>query len=158
MRLDDAIGPTFASFPGHLWANIRGFHPFFTGWGAGYYLGRGQDVLIEGHLKTPEERARLLAAIKQVCHQPFEFTVLCLTEERETIIRRREADTDWEPDLPPADRASAARGWGPEEAPSTEVYDVEVEARGRPPEEVAQAILDALHITDLRRPLRAPTP
>ncbi|MCI4318298.1 MAG: hypothetical protein L3J96_07140 [Thermoplasmata archaeon] len=147
MRLDDSIGPAFACYPGSdLRSFTRAFHAFFTGWGAGYWLGRQQHVLIEGHLLNREERRRLLRGIRDLCPFPVDFRVLHLDGDLDEIAKRRAADLGWEPTITGPDRYPTIRmGLEGDRVPA-DVFDASIDVRTLTAAEVARQIVDEFGI------------
>lgn len=131
---DDSIGPLRVCYgpirvPGPYppFDSIRALHPYFAGWSAGWYLGDGWNVFLEGHILNGEERDRLTRAVKDAYLGPLDLAVAYLHVDPEEAIRRRCASRYWHPELTPPDRERVIREWITTHVPSPDSYDLKID-------------------------------
>jgi chloramphenicol 3-O-phosphotransferase len=149
---DDSIGPLRvcygpAKIPGPYppFDTIRGFHPFFAGWSAGWYLADGWNVFLEGHILDGEERARLQRAVKDVYSGTLDLRVAYIEVDLEEAIRRRVASRYWHPELKPPAREPTIRNWITTHVPTADAYDVKIDG-SRPLPDVLKDVISVLEI------------
>lgn len=138
VHADDSIGPTFecfrelaAKYGDETWAHIRGLHPFFVGWSAGWYLWKSPTVLIEGHLKDRVEIDRLFSAIADQYPNPFSRRVVWLDDDVETIVAKLTDDPYREPQWNGPDRPIRFRYWITKWEIDPSIADAVVDRRGK---------------------------
>ncbi len=158
LHADDFIGPTFARFPGHFWADIRHLHGEPLGESAGWYMSEGggsRSVLAEGHIKDRRELDLMIGGVRRVFGESLTTRVVCLDGDIESIVRNLLASPHRKhqfPELeyPGAKRADAFRSWITGWAIDPEIVGAHVNTDGKSKEKIADEAAAALGLPPSR--------
>jgi len=144
LHADDAIGPTFAVFAPKPWAEIRQFHPLFTGWSAGWNLAQERNVLVEGHLKDEREVEWLLRGVRDLYRGALNTKIVWLDGDPDEIADKLAANPYREPDWRGPSRRSNFKEWITNWAVERSIADAIVDSRGKTPLRVEAEVILAL--------------
>jgi hypothetical protein len=143
LRADDFIGPTFHTFPGRPWAEIRQYHHRWAGNSAGWHMTQGRNVLVEGHLKDFSELGMLEQGVRDLCNTPWTKKVVFLDGDVEEIVCRLTANPYREPQWTEPDRADKFRYWITEWAVDRAIASEVVDGHGNTPSATARDLARA---------------